>query len=142
MAPWYKPARMHPGAGTHLGIDASLCGAPRSLAPGAAEVALTTLPAMAADAEGLVHGGFVFGLADYAAMLAVNHPNVVLGSASSKFLKPVRVGETVVATATRASESGRRHVVAVEVRRGEDVVFTGEFTCFVLDRHVLAVGGT
>lgn len=132
---------MVPGVNTHLGIDASLCGAPRRLGAGSAEVALTTLPSMAADSEGLVHGGFVFGLADHAAMLAVNHPNVVLGSATSKFLKPVRAGETVVATAIRTSEAGRRHVVAVEVRRGEEVVFTGEFTCFVLDRHVLAVGG-
>jgi len=132
---------MFPGVNTHLGIDASLCGAPRQIAPGLAEVALTTQPAMAADAEGLVHGGFVFGLADHAAMLAVNHPHVVLGSATSKFLKPVRVGETVVATATRTSEAGKRHVVAVEVRRAQEVVFTGEFTCFVLDRHVLAVGG-
>lgn len=134
---------MVPGVHTHLGIDAGLCGAPQRLGEGLAEVALTTTPAMAADAEGLVHGGFVFGLADYAAMLAVNDPHVVLGGATSKFLKPVRVGETVVATATRASAAGKRHVVAVEVRRGADVVFTGEFTCFVLDRHVLAaVGGT
>jgi uncharacterized protein (TIGR00369 family) len=130
------------GAATHLGIDANLCGTPRRLEAGIAEVALTTTPVMAADAEGLCHGGFLFGLADYAAMLAVNHPNVVLGSATSKFLKPVRVGETVVATAIRASESGRRHVVAVEVRRAEELVFTGEFTCFVLDRHVLAAGGS
>jgi acyl-coenzyme A thioesterase PaaI-like protein len=122
---------------THLGIDPTLCGAPRRLAPGAAEVALTTSPAMAADAQGLVHGGFVFGLADYAAMLAVNHPNVVLGAAQTRFLRPVRVGEVVVATATRTAEAGRKHVVAVEVRRGEDLVFTGEFTCFALERHVL-----
>lgn len=132
---------MLPGVNTHLGIDAGLCGVPRRLAPGSAEVDLATTPAMAADADGLVHGGFVFGLADYAAMLAVNHPHVVLGSATTKFLKPVRAGETVVATATRTSEAGKRHIVAVEVRRGEDVVFTGEFTCFVLERHVLAGGG-
>lgn len=133
---------MIPGVQTHLGIDPGLCGAPRAIAPGSAEVVLVTLPAMAADAEGLVHGGFVFGLADHAAMLAVNHPNVVLGGATTKFLKPVRVGETVVAVATRTAEAGRKHVVAVEVRRADDLVFTGEFTCFVLDRHVLAAGGS
>jgi acyl-coenzyme A thioesterase PaaI-like protein len=133
---------MIPAVHTHLGIDASLCGAPQRVASGFAEVALVTLPAMAVDAEGLCHGGFVFGLADHAAMLAVNHPNVVLGAASTRFLKPVRVGETVVATATLTAESGRRRMVAVEVHRGDEVVFTGEFTCFVLDRHVLAVGGS
>jgi acyl-coenzyme A thioesterase PaaI-like protein len=44
---------------------------------------------MAADQRGLVHGGFTFGLADYAAMVAVNDPNVVLGAAEVRFLAPV-----------------------------------------------------
>ena len=63
---------------THQQIDPALCGRPVSLAPGRAEVTLEMTPAMAVDAEGLVHGGFVFGAADHAAMLAVNHPHVVL----------------------------------------------------------------
>ncbi|HSF38746.1 MAG TPA: hotdog domain-containing protein, partial [Thermoanaerobaculia bacterium] len=79
---------------THLAIDRRLVGEPVELGPGTASVALVTVPEMAADERGLVHGGFVFGLADYAAMLAVNHPNVVLGSAETRFLKPVTVGET------------------------------------------------
>lgn len=122
---------------THLRIDPSLCGAPRRLDDGRAEVTLATTAAMAADEQGLVHGGFVFGLADYAAMLAVNHPRVVLGAATSKFLRPLRVGDEVVAVATRTAVTGRKHTVAVEVRRGEEAVMTGEFTCLVLDRHVL-----
>jgi acyl dehydratase len=32
-------------------------------------------------------------------MIAVNHPNVVLGAAEVKFLKPVKAGETVIAEA-------------------------------------------
>lgn len=122
---------------THLRIDPGLCGAPRRLDEGRAEVALRTTPAMAADEQGLVHGGFVFGLADYAAMLAVNDPRVVLGSATTKFLRPLRVGDEVVAVATRTAVAGRKHTVAVEVRRGEEPVMTGEFICFVLERHVL-----
>jgi uncharacterized protein (TIGR00369 family) len=123
---------------THLGIDAGLCGAPVRLAEGYAEVRLTTVPAMAVDEAGLVHGGFVFGLADHAAMLAVNDPNVVLGAANIRFLRPLRVGDVVVAVATRGVVQGRKHAVTVEVRRGEEPVMTGEFHCVVLDRHVLA----
>jgi acyl-coenzyme A thioesterase PaaI-like protein len=93
---------------------------------------------MAADERGLVHGGFVFGLADYAAMLAVNDPHVVLGAAEVRFLKPVAVGERLVAVAQGETESGRRSRVTVEVRRGEDVVLAGSFVCVTLDRHVLA----
>ncbi len=123
---------------THLGIDAGLCGSPVRLTDGHAEVRLATVPAMAVDESGLVHGGFVFGLADHAAMVAVNDPNVVLGGANTRFLKPVRVGEVVVAVATVGAAQGRKRTVAVEVRRGEEPVMTGEFLCLVLDRHVLA----
>jgi len=124
-------------AATHLAIDRRLCGEPLEIAEGAAAVAFTTLPEMAADDRGLVHGGFVFGLADYAAMLAVNHPNVVLGSAEVRFLKPVTVGERLVATAKVEESDGRKCRVRVEVRRGEEPVMGGTFFCATLERHVL-----
>jgi uncharacterized protein (TIGR00369 family) len=123
---------------THAAIDHALCGQPVRLAANEAEVRLTTVASMAVDEHGLVHGGFLFGLADHAAMLAVNDPNVVLGAASTRFLKPVRVGDVVVARASCTGVAGRKRVVTVEVVRGEEPVMTGEFTCFVLDRHVLS----
>lgn len=122
---------------THLAIDAALVGTPTALSEGRASVVLATTDAMAADARGLVHGGFLFGLADYAAMLAVNDPNVVLGSADTKFLAPVRVGETVRAEAQREEVKGRKHMVRVVGRVGDRAVFEGVFTTFVLDGHVL-----
>ncbi len=121
---------------THPNIDASLCGTPLTLAPGAAEVELRTDERMAADARGLVHGGFVFGAADYAAMLAVNDPNVVLGSASTTFKAPVRVGETLRVRAELRAENGRKREVEVSADVGTTRVFDGTFTCFVLDTHV------
>jgi len=90
------------------------------------------------DHTGLVHGGFIFGLADHAAMIAVNHPNVVLGGADIKFLKPVKTGEKVIATANVILKDGKKHMVSATVNRGDDTVFQGEFTCFVLDHHVLS----
>jgi uncharacterized protein (TIGR00369 family) len=122
---------------THRQIDRALCGEPVELAKGYCRVRLETKPAMAADESGLVHGGFLFSLADYAAMLAVNHPNVVLGSASVKFAAPVRAGEVVEAEAQASETEGKKRLVKVEVLRKEKVVFTGEFVCFVPQRHVL-----
>ncbi len=123
---------------THLGIDRSLCGRPLALEEGHASVELTTTPPMAADDHGLVHGGFVFGAADYAAMLAVDDPNVVLGAAEVRFVAPVRVGEVVRCEALRTEVKGRKHVVRVVCRVGDREVLTGTFTTFVLDHHVLA----
>lgn len=122
---------------THLTIDRRLCGQPLELGEGFASVELTTSSEMEVDSCGLVHGGFVFGLADHAAMLAVNHPNVVLGQASSRFLKPVRSGETLLAVAEIVLRDGQRKTVQVEVRRAEEVVMSGEFVCYELKPHVL-----
>ncbi|MFZ1199966.1 MAG: hotdog domain-containing protein [Desulfobacterales bacterium] len=123
---------------THQRIDHRLCGRPLSTGPGVSRIEMETTAEMMVDAFGLVHGGFIFGLADHAAMLAVNHPNVVLGAAEVKFLKPVKSGEQVVAEARVESGSDRKKNVAVTVRKGGEMVFSGTFTCFVLDRHVLA----
>ena len=85
---------------THLNINTSLCGKVIKLQENYAEVLLHTTQQMSADMQGLVHGGFVFAAADYAAMSAVNDPYVVLGSSSSKFVAPVKVGGVVLCKAT------------------------------------------
>ena len=122
---------------THLSIDRGLCGEPVALGPGTATVRLHTRPDMAADPRGLVHGGFVFGAADYAAMLAVNDPFVVLGTAELRFTAPVQVGETVILVAERGEVHKRRHLVEVKGMVGEREVFIGKFVTHVLERHVL-----
>ncbi|MGE4424452.1 MAG: PaaI family thioesterase [Pseudodesulfovibrio sp.] len=123
---------------THESIDQTLCGEPVEVTEGTSTVRLTCTANMAADASGLVHGGFIFGLADYAAMLSVNHPNVVLGAAETRFLKPSRVGDVLMARAQDQTPLERKRIVQVEVSCGEDVVFSGTFTCFVTKQHVLA----
>lgn len=122
---------------THLGISARLCGTPTHLGEGTALVELATTDEMRADDRGLVHGGFVFGAADYAAMLAVNDPNVVLGAAETRFTAPVAVGEVVLLQARRTAVDRRKHTVEVSGSVGDRVVFTGTFSTFVLDAHVL-----
>jgi len=102
----------------------------------AAVVELEASDDMAVDEHGLVHGGFTFGLADYAAMTAVNHPYVVLGGAECRFVAPVRVGDKMVARASVKGGEGRRRDVDVEVSVEEKKVFEGIFKCFILDKHI------
>ena len=127
---------------THLAIAPRLVGEPLELGPGTARAALTLSPEMAADDRGLVHGGFAFGLADYAAMLAVNHPLVVLASSTVRFLAPTRVGERLVAEgdepdrsrgATAREELGCRPLGLVHRSPGH----RGR----VVDRHHHRLGG-
>ena len=124
---------------THKKIDSALCGRPVRLEEGASQVSFLALESMAADDTGLVHGGFIFGLADYAAMICVNHPNVVLGAADVKFLKPVRVNDRLFANAVLEQSEGKKRIVRVTVGSDDQKVFEGLFTCFVLAQHVLKV---
>lgn len=128
---------MSPPVQTHPRISHALCGAPGELSPGRATATLQTTEAMRVDDAGLVHGGFVFGLVDHAAMLAVNDPLVVLGSADCRFVAPVRVGDVVHATAQVEAERGKKRTVSVEARVDQTTVLTGTLQCFVLTEHVL-----
>ena len=122
---------------THLNIDTSLCGKVIKLQENYAEVLLHTTQQMTVDKQGLVHGGFIFATADYAAMSAVNNPLVVLGSSSSKFIAPVKVGNVVLCKAKVVSEKGKKREVEVQAFVSQKLVYEGSFTTFVLDSHVL-----
>jgi uncharacterized protein (TIGR00369 family) len=103
-----------------------------------ATVVLKTTDQMKVDERGLVHGGFTFGLADYAAMTAVNDPHVVLLSSQVKFLKAVVAGEILTAQAKVNEKDGRKRNIFVEVfDQNQTKVFEGEFFCLVLQKHVL-----
>ena len=132
-----SPTRKTHTRNTHTGIDPRLCGTVVQLDEGLAVVRLATTQDMVVDDRGLVHGGFIFGLADHAAMLAVNDPLVVLGAAQTRFVKPVKRGETVTAVARIVANNGRKHTVGGTVSRGGVAVMLGTFTWFVLQTHVL-----
>ncbi|MCD6527324.1 MAG: thioesterase [Desulfuromonas sp.] len=123
---------------THLKISPQLVGVPVKIDAGRVVVELLTTECMSADDMGLVHGGFIFGLADYAAMLAVNEETVVLGAAETRFLAPVKVGDTAVATAVMLESEKNKFQVECMVKVADKVVFQGLFTCFVLKKHVLS----
>jgi uncharacterized protein (TIGR00369 family) len=122
---------------THAKVDARFSGRPSHLERGFARVELDVTEEMLADDQGLAHGGFVFSLADHAAMLAVNHPNVVLGAAEVRFHTPVVLGDHLVAEARVGDRSEPKIPVQVDVLRRGEVVFSGQFLCFTPERHVL-----
>ncbi len=122
---------------THKLINRELCGTPEISGTGKARVTMKATGLMSADEQGLIHGGFVFGMADYAAMLAVNDPFVVLAASDCRFIKPCRTGDLLTAEAEVTASEGKKRSVQVCVFRGKDTVFTGTFSCAVLQKHVL-----
>jgi acyl-coenzyme A thioesterase PaaI-like protein len=124
---------------THLKTSKKLIGNVISIEEDKAIVQLNISEEMVVDSLGLSHGGFTFGLADYAAMVLINHPNVVLGKAEVKFVKPTVVGDVLTATASYKEKINEvKTVVSVLVfNKKQEVVFEGEFVCFTLPKHVL-----
>ncbi|MGD9969092.1 MAG: PaaI family thioesterase [Sulfuricurvum sp.] len=122
---------------THLKINSLYSGDIVKLDKGYAKVSLDTVDTMRADEVGLVHGGFMFSAADYAAMVAVNEPNVVLAACNCLFLAPVRVGDTVVFEATEHQKEGRKRNVTVRGYVLDVKVFEGDFKTVVTEHHVL-----
>ncbi|WP_297887490.1 hotdog domain-containing protein [Sulfurihydrogenibium sp.] len=125
---------------THKKIDNSLSGEVLSLQEGqTATVKLQTDERMVADEKGLIHGGFIFSAADYCAMVTVNHPNVVLGAAEVKFLKPLKLGQNAIFKSQVTSTEGKKVLVKVEgfVESTQEKFFEGNFKCYILDKHVL-----
>lgn len=122
---------------THRLINRTLSGDLEKLENGYAKVRLMTTEEMRADSVGLVHGGFIFSAADFAAMAAVNEPNVVLAGAECQFLAPVRVGDEVIFEArVRHSEARKRNVTVTGF--SHDVkIFRAEFKTVVTEKHVL-----
>ena len=122
---------------THTRINENLCGEIVKIEEGYVEVRLTTLPEMLADEVGLIHGGFIFGAADYAAMLAVNEKNVVLVASDCQFLSPVKLHDEVNVVARVRHKEGRKRNVHVEAFVLDIKVFEGEFKTVITEKHVL-----
>ncbi|MEA3290667.1 MAG: PaaI family thioesterase [Campylobacterota bacterium] len=124
---------------THLDIDNKLNGKVIELNQNYAKVELITIKTMIADQKGLIHGGFVFCAADYAAMCAVNDPFVVLAKSETKFIAPVKVDDVVVFEAKVIDQNGIKSTVDIEAKVLEKVVFKGVFYTATLDKHVLDI---
>ena len=122
---------------THENVNHDLSGEIQKLENGYVELKLVTISEMLADDYGLIHGGFIFSAADYAAMLAVNERNVVLVASDCQFLSPVKFGDIVNFTAKVRHKEGRKRNVQVTGHVLDIKVFDGLFKTVVTDRHVL-----
>ncbi|QFR49525.1 PaaI family thioesterase [Sulfurimonas lithotrophica] len=122
---------------THQRIHGDFSGKIQKMENGYVEVELETIKEMLADDMGLVHGGFIFSAADYAAMAAVNERNVVLVASDCQFLSPVKLGDKVSIKATVRHKEGRKRNVNVEAFVLDIKVFEGVFKTVVTERHVL-----
>jgi len=122
---------------THEKINHDLSGEIQKIGSGYVSLKLITIAEMVADNQDLIHGGFIFSAADYAAMAAVNERNVVLVASDCQFLSPVKLGDIVNFDARVRHKEGRKRNVHVVGKVLDIKVFEGEFKTVVTERHVL-----
>jgi acyl-CoA thioesterase len=93
------------------------------LAPGRALVEMTATAGMV-NGHGIVHGGYVFLLADTAFACACNYPGAVTVAAAADitFIAPAREGDALVAEAVERHRYGRSGVYDVTVRCADRVI--------------------
>ena len=91
--------------------------------PGAARLSLMVGPHML-NGHGSCHGGFIFALADSAFAFACNSRGqaAVAQSCAITYLRPVRAGERLVATARELALAGRSGLYDVRVTSEAGVV--------------------
>jgi acyl-CoA thioesterase len=94
-----------------------------AVGPGTATLSMTVTDAMV-NGHGIAHGGFLFTLADSAFAFACNSrgPFTVAAQCHVAFLKPVRLGDRLVATAREVHLEGRAGIYDVRVTRGDETV--------------------
>jgi acyl-CoA thioesterase len=83
---------------------------------GSATMAMTVKPHMV-NGHGITHGGFVFLLADSTFAFACNSRNerAVAAHCNISFIRPGKLGDRLIATATEISRSGRSGIYDIRV---------------------------
>ncbi|MDX1808009.1 MAG: hotdog domain-containing protein [Sulfurospirillaceae bacterium] len=122
---------------THQKVRTSLSGNIISLNNSTSKTVLQTTNEMSVDSQGLIHSGFIFGAAEYAAAVAVNEENLVIIAAKTKFLAPAKSGDVIEFEAKAKFEDSRKREIRVIGQISEIKVFEGIYQAVVLEKHIL-----
>lgn len=122
---------------THQKVNKEYCGVLDSLKMGYAKVVLMTNVDMQTGDYDMVHSGFIFSSANYAAMCAINDENTVVVSNKAQFLSPVRVGDELIFEAMVRHKEGKRRSIKVKGYTSGVKILECEFSTVTLERHPL-----
>ncbi|CAD7286687.1 PaaI family thioesterase [Campylobacter suis] len=121
---------------TSTEIKLSLSGVVTELEKNHSKTRLFTTAEMVCDTEGLIHSGFIFSAANYAALTSINLQNCVTINARINFFAPAKLGDVIDFEATAYFDESRKRDVRVIGRIREMKVFEGTFQLVTLDEHI------
>ena len=124
---------------THTEINQSLFGTLEELEEGYAKVIFTGAEEMSVDKRGMIHTGFIYGSANFAAMASVNVATAILLVSKTNYLAPLGINDEAIFEAKCQQKNTRKRNVFVTGHVNNIKFFEGEFTIVVLDHHPLSL---
>ena len=118
------------------------CGEILTLTRGAANVRFVPEESMVMDEEAhnsLIHAGYIFNAASYAAMAAINKRHSVMIAADVKFLSPIELGHEVIFKAVATQMDTKKCEVKVEGFLLDIKIFDSLFHIAVLDKPPFSI---
>jgi len=128
---------LHESLRTHQTIKNIYVGNLTALSKNSSNVILQTTRDMTVDELGLIHNGFIFGAAEYAAVCAINEENIVVIGCRSKFFAPARLGDIITFEAKGKFEDARKREIKVTGIINDIKIFEGIFQAVLLEHHIL-----
>jgi len=127
---------------THTKVKSTFVGNLTEFKKGFAKVVLQTTHDMIVDEFGLIHSGFIFGAAEYAAVASINEENIIVIGCRAKFFAPAKLGDFIEFEAKGRFEEARKREIKVIGRINDIKVFEGIFHAILLEKHILKVNPT
>ncbi|MBE2985390.1 PaaI family thioesterase [Campylobacter sp. RM9344] len=121
---------------TSPNIKLSLTGVTTFLEKNHAKTKFFTTNEMVADGSDLIHSGFIFSAANYAALVAINEEFCVTINARINFYGPIKLGEIVEFDARAYFDESRKREVRVIGKLHDMKVFEGTFQLVALEEHI------
>ena len=92
-------------------------------------------PEMALSESQIVRGHYIFAHANSLAVAIINANIALTGLSRIKFVRPVYLGDRVVAKANVVRSHNHRYIVRVFSYVNDQLVFKGKFIIFAMDDH-------
>lgn len=91
---------------------------------------------MISDESNLIHSGFIFNAANYAAMCLVNQPHAITIGAEVEFLAPVEFEQEMMFLATIKQSNAKKFEISVKGTLLDIKIFEAVFHIAVFDKQL------
>jgi acyl-coenzyme A thioesterase PaaI-like protein len=123
-------------------MDQDFCGTIVKMNEARSEIELVTTGDMVSDKKGLVHSGYLYSSATFAALVALNKPNAVIVSSKMNYLAPISVGSTITIRADVKHRDSKKAIIKITGKMLDLEIMDGEMVAVNLEKHPLHISFT